>query len=172
MARQVCGTFSRQKRQVWRSNCLSPGQWCAIPAKVDSNSIPIPGKALWFNSNSNSTLEYISSIQFQFQFHPWKYELNLAFNSIPIPIPPCDFSLWFNSDSNSIGPKNPWNFDSSSNSGIGIAHHWSWTSDMRNGQAYQYSCRKNHTVSMSNGVQNGLAFNMVAGSPVNLFLIS
>ncbi len=58
-------------------------QWCAIPAKVNSNSIPIPGKALRFNSDSNSTLEYISSIQFRFPFHPWKYELNL----IPIPIP-------------------------------------------------------------------------------------
>ena len=50
-------------------------------------SIPIQfrfrTKALQFNSDSNSTLEYVSSIQFQFQFHPGKYELN----SIPIPIP-------------------------------------------------------------------------------------
>ncbi len=30
-------------------------------------------------------------------------------NSIPIPIPSSDFSLQFNSDSNSIIPENPWN---------------------------------------------------------------
>ncbi len=72
----------------WADTCrqepsINLYQWCAIPAIVDSNSIPIPDQTLQFNSDSNSTLENISSIPFQFQFHPWKYELN----SIPIPIP-------------------------------------------------------------------------------------
>ncbi len=77
---------------------MPSSQWCAIPAIVDSNSIPIPDQTLQFNSDSNCTLENISSIPFQFQFHPWKYEFSiqfrfqfhhviLAFDSIPIPIP-------------------------------------------------------------------------------------
>ena len=78
-----------------------------------------------FNSNSGQS----PSIQFRFQFHRWIYKIpipscDLSFNSIPIPIPSYDFSLQFHSNSNSIGPENPWNSDSSSNSGIGIAHHW------------------------------------------------
>ena len=78
-------------------------QWCAIPAKVDSDSIPIPDQ--W------------CSIQFRFQFHPRKY----WFNSIPIPIPPLMIFVQFNSDSNSFLefwlqfnsnsaiPEKPWN---------------------------------------------------------------
>ncbi len=116
MPRQAERQTDGQKVTQMSPSCKCIGQWCAIPAKVDSNSIPIPDKALRFNSDSNSTLQYISSIQ----------SCDLAFDSILIPIPSCDFSLRFNSDSNSIGPENPWKFDSSSNSGIGIAHHWYW----------------------------------------------
>ncbi len=55
---------------------LGSYQWCAIPAKVDSDSIPIPGQ--WW------------SIQFRFQFHHRKFQflpVILVFDSIPIPIP-------------------------------------------------------------------------------------
>ncbi len=63
---------------------LRLNQWCAIPAKIDSDSIPIPGQ--W------------CSIQFQFQFHHRKY----WFDSIPIPIPPLIIFVQCNSDSNSV----------------------------------------------------------------------
>ena len=48
-----------------------------------------------------------SDVQFQQKSIPIQFRFRAKpFNSIPIPIP-CDFSLRFNSDSNSIGPKIP-----------------------------------------------------------------
>ncbi len=67
--------------------CNIHDQWCAIPAEVNSNSIPIPVRAFQFSSNSIQFLPMIldlnsisipipktlknAKIRFQFQFKNW-----------------------------------------------------------------------------------------------------
>ncbi len=83
-----------QRREESISYCFSITQLnfnCAILTKVDSNSIPNPGQRC--------------SLQFWFQFHSRKY----WFDSIPSPIPSCNFSLRLDFNSNSMFPKSPWN---------------------------------------------------------------
>ncbi len=98
---KVAWVFIGVKLKNW------PWSICAIPAKVDFDSIPIP-------------LQWCS-IQFWFQFHPRIFPLGSGHYDHSLrPYGLASIRFWFLFH-------NPWKSlksDSNSNSGIRIAHNW------------------------------------------------